>query len=99
MIPEIVVRKIWWYEWKMKQREICDEYRERLIPDLSGRVEVLIKWGEKLKCKKGIVNIICTYNCRKLGDELTFFENFVYSKRLEIVGELSTNYVYSKKID
>jgi len=29
MMPELIWNKIYWYVWRMKQREICEEYKEK----------------------------------------------------------------------
>jgi hypothetical protein len=31
MIPEIVSNKIYWYLWRLKQRDLCVEYRKRVV--------------------------------------------------------------------
>jgi len=36
MKPELVWRKIYWYEWRKKQREICEEYRDKCELDKDG---------------------------------------------------------------
>jgi len=87
MIPEIVVNKVYWYIWKMKQREICKEYSKRV--NVSSRMEIIIN------VKKNKKEWIFKYNWRNLEDK--FFYN-IYNYNYDcvfIVGKLPKNYVFS----
>jgi len=87
MIPEIVVRKIWWYEWKMKQREICEEYRVKYYYRYETGETITISVGK-------YINI---YNWRKL-ESVIMNKNYlfnIYNYKDKVVGDLSKNYTYS----
>jgi len=54
MIPDIVAEKIGWYVWRMKQREICDEYRVSYYRTKEGAIKmstnkqiILYNWRKK----------------------------------------------------
>lgn len=90
MIPEIVVGKIWWYVWRMKQRKICDEYRVNYY-----RTE-----EEVMRMKRNEYRQMrISYNWRKI--ESVMIENYIgggiYNPNEYIqIGELPKNYKYSK---
>jgi len=90
MIPEIVVRKIWWYEWKIKQREICEEYIERYYYGYG------YGYGESIVMKKGNLS---AYNWRNLSGLMEDYNTYIYDCKNfsnKKVGELPKNYRYSK---
>ena len=80
----MVMRKIWWYEWNMKQREICEEYKERFCyrPEKG---DIVMKGDGKY----GI-----SYNWREL-DSWFYSDNIYNHKGFAIMKKLSKNYTYS----
>jgi len=103
MIPEIVVNKIWWYEWREKMREICEEYRKKIRNNDSiyEKIEsegTVINYG-KHYMKYGNIsynyNNIFPYNWRKLESNLLFGGNIYNYRTSGVVGKLLKNYIYS----
>jgi len=107
-IPDIILRKIYWYIWIEKQCELCIEYRSRCTNIENSINNIKIQFIEINTCLETELsniakNIYKKYNWRDkkyAESELLIFNNlhmqyksdFIYNKNHEIISDLNINY-------
>jgi len=83
MVPEIVASKIYWYEWRIKQRELCNEYKYKFLINDDRNIN---DYGLVMRGKKSLM----FYNYRYIADCWSHFG--VRNSKHEKVDKLSKNY-------
>ena len=84
VIPYIILDKIYWYLWKLKQKDLCQEYHQRIDTYIGNQIEFMS--FDDLAYNYRIMNIHTIYDP-------------IYDLNSRKVAILPKNYIYTLKFD